>query len=82
MFPFSDDEVLLVEGFLVSNHGDFEELPYIYNYKTNKITEIKLKVCSHCGHFIITIRIQVRLLSDMITDYMKQSLQSKGISII
>ena len=43
MFPFSDDEVLLVEGFLVSNHGDFEELPYIYNYKTNKITEIKLK---------------------------------------
>ena len=43
MFPFSDDEVLLVTGFLVSNHGDFEELPYIYNYKTNKITEIKLK---------------------------------------
>ena len=39
----SDDEVLLVTGFLVSNHGDFEELPYIYNYKTNKITEIKLK---------------------------------------
>ena len=51
MFPFSDDEVLLVEGFLVSNHGDFEELPYIYNYQTNKITEIKLKGVSALWSF-------------------------------
>ena len=51
MFPFSDDEVLLVTGFLVSNHGDFEELPYIYNYKTNKITEIKLKGVSALWKF-------------------------------